>query len=279
MSTKRYAMTAATLAPCNLTSYGEWAAETGFDPGAYASALGGLGADEYWSLMGNASALEAYVASTPLGSLGRYFGTADVGRERCAVPDMHAASWDRSALYACPTLCTLPRFSGAGEGVLSATGHGGGSASPWARDEPADAWYFGVDQTTGYTVTAHKTYQLSNAVARTAHLYPDLWVAPGSSANFSLQADFVLGGLPALGCERIGGERERGREITMGFTCRNEGMLIHVGRQLVHTMSGVCGAPGMLANSGHGTVAWALPPRQPPWCAYTPPPSSFPCLP
>ena len=69
----------------------------------------------------------------------------------------------------------------------------------WSEDAVRDGWYIDVEPFTSFTVGAHKTYQVNNLVSRTAHAYPDLWVAPGSAAATGYADDFVTGIFPGGG--------------------------------------------------------------------------------
>ncbi|KDD74469.1 hypothetical protein H632_c1290p0, partial [Helicosporidium sp. ATCC 50920] len=190
LNTKRYAMTQPSLTACDATAYAAWLVESGFDQAAYWASVNGLPPLDYWNLMSDDEALAAYIAETPIESLSKYFGSVDIPRDRCAVPEPYDAYWDRTALYACPTLVTMPYFGGASEAVINATGGAGGYLDP---DLTAfRQWWFGVDKTTGFTVAAHKAYQYSNFVERTPLLYPDLWVAPDSAATFGAPSDGIV---------------------------------------------------------------------------------------
>lgn len=68
----------------------------------------------------------------------------------------------------------------------------------WDADPVRDGWTYDVEPFSGFTVGAHKTYQVNNLVSRTAHAYPDLWVKAGSGAETGRAADFVTGEVGAF---------------------------------------------------------------------------------
>ena len=68
----------------------------------------------------------------------------------------------------------------------------------WDADPVRDGWTYDVEPFSGFTVGAHKTYQVNNLVSRTAHAYPNLWVKAGSGAETGRTADFVTGEAGAL---------------------------------------------------------------------------------
>ena len=118
-----YNMTDNSTAACNLTYYGIWAGMTGFDPVSYSNSVNSIPQNISWDIIRNDSALTAYFEQSQLGNnLGRYFGEADVYRDRCAIPDTFQGIWDMSAMLACPTIYTFPHFLGAGDFVVNSTG-------------------------------------------------------------------------------------------------------------------------------------------------------------
>ena len=174
---------------CNLTEYGLWALSTAFDPEAYHAAVNAIPPSQYWDLMGNDTALTAYLAATPLKNLGRYFSAPDTRRERCMTPDPLAGMWDVSATYACPTVVTFPHFHQADPFLAYTTGN----ASSWAPDPIYHGWFYAIEPFTGFGIQGHKTGQMSALVTKSTHLYPDLWVVPGSGAAIGMPDDFVTG--------------------------------------------------------------------------------------
>lgn len=176
------------IAPCNWTAYNEWTDETGFNPFVYQSVMGSLSSEEYNTFLSNNSDFSMYLSNSALGqnfSVG--FGTYDATRDRCMVPDLHEAVWDVSNTFACPSFYSLPRFWRASEFMTSTTGtiHG------WNATEEEHSYGLAVEPLTGISVGGHKTYQLNHRVSRTSIMYPDLWVANGSSINTGYTSDFV----------------------------------------------------------------------------------------
>lgn len=77
----------------------------------------------------------------------------------------------------------------------------------WDADPVRDVWTYDVEPFSGFTVGAHKTYQVNNLVSRTAHAYPDLWVKAGSGAETGRAADFVTGEAGIFFCFRLRARR------------------------------------------------------------------------
>ncbi|RMZ54053.1 hypothetical protein APUTEX25_002630 [Auxenochlorella protothecoides] len=185
--TVQFAIDPVSLASCNASAYAAWAQATQFDQGKFQTAIGALtAASNYWDLVQNDMALTTFFEGTRFGSLGPYFGTEDPQRDRCLIPDEFEGVFDLSAVFSCPTLFSFPHFYLADERIVNSTGQ-----SEWQPDPVSDGWYFDVEPFTSFTVGAHKVYQVNNLVSRSAHAYPNLWVAPGSGQAAGRAADFV----------------------------------------------------------------------------------------
>jgi hypothetical protein len=184
-------MTPSSVAACNWTAYGDWAGAVGFDPDAYAASVNAIPPQDYGRLMANDTALREYLEAGPLGAgLGQFYAQPDVYVDRCAQPERFAGTWDMSSMLACPTLYTFPHFYAADPAVVESTGV---NASAWGAEFGAHGYALAVEPSTGFAIRAQKTYQVNHMVARTANLFPQLWVADGTAAAAGATADFVTG--------------------------------------------------------------------------------------
>lgn len=188
IATILYNMTTDATAACNWTYYGDWAGHSAFDPDAYTSLLNDIPLSDYWSIMDNVTGLQSRLASSPFGTLDRYFNTVDIYRDRCAVPDSFSSMWSMSQLLACPTMYTFPRFFDAANEVVNSTGV---KLSSWNPDFQQHGYSLAVEPFTGIAVKGHKTYQINHLVSNTTNAYKTVWVAPGTAAIAGMPKDFV----------------------------------------------------------------------------------------
>ncbi|KAI3426439.1 hypothetical protein D9Q98_008807 [Chlorella vulgaris] len=185
-------------AECNQTRFAEWKAATGFDEQAFQATMAALAALKqdnpvaYWDLIQDDSALSAYLNTTDLGLLNKYFNKEQgAWLLRCANPEHAPYTWDFSDTYTCPTLGTLPRFYKSSEEVIASSG-----TTDWNASYGNHGWYFAVEPITGMAIQGHKGYMFSQLVQRTDVAYPDLWVANGSKDSalgrgMGMDGDFV----------------------------------------------------------------------------------------